>query len=362
MAGNHKEDTAMYQALLKSNQIGMGCHMTERQGSTVMLRLQLLRAVLALTVLFGAGQAAAAPALADLTTRISANVGTVNAAGALTYTVTVSNLAQYKRVCTIDPGTRRRVCEPEVNSLDATGVVVEVSLPTGMTARQISADSGLGCGVQTSGTGTLVSCSNGTILAEDAARITVQVRAPNTGGTVTVTAVADPGNAINERKETNNRASVAVTVRPPVNTNLPDLFAVASSPQATFDGRAAVDFNVRIYNWGPVDASNVSLEYFAVSPSVLGTPSFPLGSNVTCNFIPHPTSGVFIGVRCTGVYVPAYNSVLMQLRMIPSNTAANPLPVGTNYVMYGTLDPGNAIMELNETNNLFNAGVLVVAP
>ena len=44
------------------------------------------------------------------------------------------------------------------------------------------------------------------------------------------------------------------------------------------------------------------------------------------------------------------------------NTAVNPLPAGTNYVMFGTLDPDGTLLELNELNNLFNGGVLVVAP
>ena len=105
------------------------------------------------------------------------------------------------------------------NSLNATGVVVEVRLPMGMTAASPTGDSGFGCAVLNSGT--LVRCSNGSILAEDAGRITVPARAPNVGGAVTVTAVADPGNAIAERNEGNDSASVAVTVRPPVNTNLP---------------------------------------------------------------------------------------------------------------------------------------------
>jgi hypothetical protein len=352
----HEWKGATCKRFLKFDQ--MERDMTERQRVDLCAKSHSasLTALLALIALFGAGQTSAAPLPADLATRISANVNTVNASGALTYTVTVSNLAQYKRVCTIDPNTHRRECEIDVNSLDATGVAVDITLPSGMAiAGQVSADSGLNCSVG----GTVVHCSNGTILAEDAARITVPARAPNTGGTVTVTALADPNNAITERKKTNNSARVTVTVRPPQNTNLPDLFAVANSPQSTFDGKAPVDFNVRIYNGGPVDASNVSLEYFAVYPSVLSTPSFPLGSNVNCSFITDPASGTFIGVRCTGVNVPAYNAVLMQVRMIPSNTAAHPLPPGTNYGMYGTLDPGNAIAELNERNNLFNAGVLV---
>ena len=323
--------------------------------------LRLLRATLALAAtLCAAGHAAAAPALADLSTTITANIGTVNAAGAVTYTVIVANPAQYKRVCVIDPYTHRPVCEMVPNSLNATGVVVDVNLPTGMTATNPAGDSGFGCMVLNGGT--LVRCSNGSILAEDAGRITVPARAPNVGGAVTVTAVADPGNAIAERNESNNSASVAVTVRPPVNTNLPDLFATVSSPQASFDGKTAVDFDVRIYNWGPVDAPNVTLEYRALYPSVLGTPSFtPYNGSITCPFIVG-SGGDFVGVRCNSLYVPAYNSVLMKVRMIPRNTAANPLPVGTNYVMFGTLDPDSTLLELNELNNLFNGGVLVAAP
>ena len=325
-----------------------------------MSRHHLLRAGFALALAYGAaGQAAAAPALADLSTTITANLGTVNATGAVTYTVVIANPAQYKRVCAIDPDTHRPACEMVVNSLGASAVVVEVRLPTGMTAANPTGDSGFGCAVLNGGT--LVRCSNGSIAAEDAGRISVPARAPNVGGAVTVTAVADPGNAIAERNEGNNSASVALTVRPPVNTNLPDLFAIVSSAQASFDGRNPVDFDVRIYNFGPVDAPNVTLEYRALYPSVVGTPSFlPYNGAISCPFIVG-ADGFFDGVRCNNLYVPAYNSVLMKLRMIPRGTVGHalPLPPGTNYVVYGTLDPDNTLLELNEINNLFNGGVLV---
>lgn len=316
-----------------------------------------LRAALALAATCAATfPAAAAPSAADLVTTISANTGTVNAASPLSVNVTVSNPATYRRVCAIDPDTHRPVCEMVPNSLNATGVTVDISLGGGLVATGGSGDSGFSCQVLNAA---LVRCFNGSIAAEDAGHLTVTARSPNAGGTVTTTAVADPGNTIAERSETNNSASVAVTVRPPVNTNLPDLLATVSSAQPTFNGRDTVEFDVRIYNMGPVDASNVTLEYRSVFQSVHGTPAFtPASASISCPFIVG-SNGLFAGVRCNGLFVPAFNSVLMKVRMAPFAPWSNPLPAGTNYVMFGTLDPDGVLMELSETNNLFNRGVLV---
>lgn len=323
-----------------------------------MFRFQaFLRAAVALAAACGAAlPAAAAPSAADLVTTISANTGTVNASSPVSYNVTVSNPATYRRVCELDPETHKPVCEMVPNSLDATGVTVDINLGGGLVATGGSGDSGFACTVLS---GSLVRCINGRIFAEDAGHITVTARSPNAGGSVTTTAVADPANTIAERSETNNIASVAVTVRPPVNTNLPDLLAFVSSAQTTFNGRDTVEFDVRIYNLGPVDAPNVSLEYRSVFPSVHGTPSFtPYNGSITCPFIVG-SNGLYAGVRCNGLYVPANNSVLMKVRMAPFSPWSNPLPPGTNYGMYGMLDPDNVLLELSETNNMFNRGVLV---
>lgn len=314
------------------------------------------RAALALaTACAAASPAAAALSPADLVTTISANTGTVNASSAVSYFVTVSNPALLKRVCALDPDTHRPVCEMVPNSLNALGVTVDINLAGGQVATGGSGDSGFSCSVLSA---TLLRCFNGNIAAEDAGHITVTARSSNAGGTISTSAMADPGNTIAERSETNNGASVAVTVRPPVNTNLPDLFATVSTAQSTFNGRTPVDFDVRIYNLGPVDAINATLEYRAVFQSEISTPSFsPSNPNIVCPFIVG-NGGLFTGVRCNGLFVPANSSILMRVRMIPFWNP--PLQAGTNYVMYGTLDPDGVMQELNESNNLFNRGVLVM--
>jgi hypothetical protein len=309
-----------------------------------------LRAALALAV---AG-AAAAPALAlqnaDLKTTMTANVATVAAGGSLTYAVTIANLAAYRSVCVFDPELRRRVCEPVVDSPAVTGVVVDIafsSAPSGTPA--VSGDSGFGSCLQLGAT--QFRCQGATIQPEDAAHISVQLHAPNAGGTFTVSAQASAP-AVTERSTTNNGASVAVTVLPPPNTNLPDLFAIVYGP-STFDGVKAVDFQVRIYNQGPVDAVNASLEYHSISAASMGTPQFVGGGSPSCTF--YFTWNGLPGLQCSGLNVPAYNSVLMNLRMAPGPF----LPTGSVFGFLGMLDPNYTTQELNEQNNLYS-GILTV--
>jgi hypothetical protein len=310
-----------------------------------------LRALLALAV---AG-AAAAPALAlqnaDLKTTMTSNVSTVAAGGSIGYAVTVANLAAYRSVCTFDPDLRRKVCEPVVDSPAVTGVVVDITLsatPTGTPA--VSGDSGFGTCLKLSAT--QYRCQGATIQPEDAAHISVQLNAPNAGGTFTVSAQASaPG--VTERSTTNNGASVVVNVLPPPNTNLPDLFAIVSGP-STFDGVTALDFQVRIYNQGPVDAVNASLEYHAISAASMGTPQFVGAGNPTCSF--YFTWNGLPGLQCSGLYVPAYNSVVMNVRMAPGPF----LPNGSIFGFLGTLDPNNTMQELSEQNNLYSRIVTVV--
>ena len=314
--------------------------------------LRNLRAAIALTV----ASAASAPALAlqnaDLKTTIAANVATVAAGGSLTYVVTVANTAAYRPFCVFDPYLKRPVCEQVVDSPTVTGVVVDFTFSSTPSATPaVSGDSGFGTCLQLGAT--QFRCQGATIQPEDAARISVQLKAPNVGGIFSVSASASaPG--VTERSTTNNDASVAVTVLPPPNTNLPDLFAVVYGPK-TFDGVKALDFEVRIYNHGPVDAVNASLEYHAISAASMGTPQFVGAGNPSCTF--YSTWNGLPGLQCSGLYVPAFNSVLMNVRMAPGPL----LRYGSVFGFLGMLDPNNTIQELSEPNNLYS-GIVTVMP
>jgi len=295
---------------------------------------------------------------ADLSTTISANVTTVAANGNLTVTVTVANLPQYKQVCTFDPDTHRKVCEPVLNSANASGVVVDISWTGGATLSMPAVgDSGLNCQPISDA---VVRCTGGFIAAGDAARITIPLRAPNAGGALSVTAVADPANAIAERSETNNGAGVAVTVRPPPNPNLADLTAYAYPLQSTTDGKQPVEFNVVINNAGPVDAYNVSVDYFVRVKSELATPIFSGDTAFDWEPIWDPLHTYWVGIRVTKVFIRAWGSVTMKVRAIPFWPPLQ--PNGATYPLTGQLDPLGLVQELNEDNNGFGTGVLVVHP
>jgi hypothetical protein len=126
--------------------------------------------------------------------------------GLVTYTVYVSNSsveqcnqAWPEPICTIQGGP-------------ASGVSVVFTLPAGASFQGGSGDHGFWCPPNVS-TGPMT-CTGGTLAIDDAATLSIRTGAPLTPGPFLLSALVDPHNTIIERSETNNSASVSVTVNP----------------------------------------------------------------------------------------------------------------------------------------------------
>jgi subtilase family serine protease len=175
---------------------------------------------------------------------------------------------------------------------------------------------------------------------------TIQVRTtPTASGTFSATATVDPANAISERSETNNNASVSATVNP---TLLPDLtvtsfggttFATAGGQAtytATFKNTGSapannvdVGFATGSYDWTLVSSSGSS----AFTPCQSGSGELSLG--VLC-----PANGHIANLA------PGQSVTVTIVVQIPAGT-----PPGTYWTVAGA-DNYNRIRETNETNNL----------
>lgn len=170
---------------------------------------------------------------------------------------------------------------------------------------------------------------------------------PMTGGKHTLTASAEFKNWLGQTQTISK--SVEFTVAGP----LPDLLAVATSNVDTFRGSTPIDFEVRIYNMGPSAANNITLKFHTNVPAVMSQLQTNNG------FVCHAVSGgpQALEVNCNGGSL-AGNAPPSILRVTVKPT--NPVPVGTNFTLYGYLDSPSIIEESNENNNLFNKGVMTV--
>lgn len=307
-------------------------------------------AAIAATAVFAA-TAHAALQPPDLSLTLTGSAGTVNASGQLSYSLTVKNTAVYGTICSFDPDTHRRVCEVEPVSANAAGVLVRAMLPAGVQVLGVSGDSGFTCTTAPSGSGTLATCANGFIYADDAGHITLQVKMPNAGGSFTTTAAADPLGAIAERNESNNNASITTAVNPPPNTNLPDLNCSETTPTSTFDGRSPVDFSVFLRNSGPVTATNVTLTFS--TPYTNGLLGLSVGNGFSCRYLSAPNQS--LQVQCDGGTIAAFGSAFMTVRISPDGQ----LPSGTPFTLATYMDPYNQIPDLYRPNNNCTKAVIV---
>lgn len=106
-------------------------------------------------------------------------------------------------------------------------------------------------------------------------------------------------------------------------------------------------FDILVRNLGPVDANNVELLFQTNSPASMST-------LITSNgFVCHSLAGYQprLGLACTGGNIGRFNTASIQLTLA--------LPVSGFNVLSMIADPNNAIIELDESDNLANGGVLV---
>jgi trimeric autotransporter adhesin len=151
----------------------------------------------------------------------------------------------------------------------------------------------------------------------------------STASTMTLTATADPANAVTESDETNNTASTTINV----NAGLPDLTVTAlSTDKATYDAGETVTVTSTIANQGLVSVNN---------PVIRLTPgSLPLQDKTATSIV--------AGASATVSWTFA----------APSNLSSSSL------LLTVMADPLNAITENDETNNSrsMSIGVNAIKP
>jgi uncharacterized repeat protein (TIGR01451 family) len=224
---------------------------------------------------------------------------------------------------------------------DATDPVVNVRvrdfLPAG--AQYVSA-TGTNNFLCTEGAG-IINCNGGNIPAAGAATLTIKMFAPDTPGTYTNQAIADPDNAINEGNEFNNQASVETVVQNGGNGAFNDLTATKTAP-ATVTTNQEFTYTVTVTNTGTDAALNVLVR--DVLPAqvifVSADDAAPLAPGAfTCSH----ASGI---VNCLGGTLPGGGGVrTIKIKVKAPNLTDVTL---TNQVI---ADPENAIAEGDETNN-----------
>jgi methanogen extracellular protein (TIGR04279 family) len=145
---------------------------------------------------------------------------------------------------------------------------------------------------------------------------------PTRSGNHTLTVIADPDNAVEELNETNNVLSITVTVKA-----LPDLTVEIVNLPASFEAGKEYSINVLTRNIGEGDAGafNVRLEFNGHLIGVKTVEALPAGSDRTITFTWRPEEA-------------------------------------GRYVLRATVDPENAVREVNEANNVAEVEVTVAPP
>ena len=149
---------------------------------------------------------------------------------------------------------------------------------------------------------------------------------PTAQGTYNLTAIVDPENSIEELNEANNILSISklVTVPP---TALPDLTAAFTNLPTSFQEGTAYQITVTVQNIGTGNAGQFSVALRAndISVSTSTVTSLAAGASTTVTFTWSPVAG--------------------------------------QYTLRAVADSGNAIVELDETNNAATTTITVtVAP
>ncbi len=222
----------------------------------------------------------------------------------VTYTITVSN----------------------IGTLEETDVEVRDTLPASFTNIIPTVVSG---GFTSSVTGNVVNFTGGSLAAGASATLTIAAKAISSVPTVTNTVVVDPDDISFESNENNNTFSETTTV------SAPDLaIAKTDSPDPVAAG-STLTYNLKVSNIGTADATGVVVQ--DTLPVSLTNITATGGSGFTVN----QAGNV---VTFSGGTIAAGGSADFVITGIPSS-AVNSL------VNNAVVDPNNAIVEFNETNN-----------
>jgi uncharacterized repeat protein (TIGR01451 family) len=270
----------------------------------------------------------------DLTIGISPAASTVEDGGTLTYVLNVANIGP---------------------SAEARDVTVQLTLPAGATATADRSRSDGTC----SFAAPVLTCRDMQLAAAHTSqsatrRITASVSMPRINGPVSLTAVVDPANAIAERNDTNNSASVTTTI-----VGRPDLSASANqwllSPlmlvrdvtvrNTGLVPATAVDVSIDSFNDGLFDGRS----YWHNVDSVLSSGAGGGGFTCTASRTVTPDRPDFAEghrLRCSGGSIPVGGSVLIE-QVYLLGVGGHSGDRWTSVVV----DPDNTLGEQNETNN-----------
>jgi hypothetical protein len=306
------------------------------------MRIPVFRGAIATVLLTGAlaGQLlAAAPAAAatgspDLTVALSATPNPVDQGSTLTYTIQVSNSSTEQ--------CRSSYPEPICVILGraVTGVATNLTIPAGTVYQSSTPDHGFACRLDSSGAS--LACTGGSLAMDDLATIQVRTQ-PTVAGTFSATATVDPANAISERSETNNTASVSTKVNA---VQLPDLSITSfgGTTLATRGGQAT--YTATVSNTGTATATNVDVSF------ATGSYDWTLVSATgSSGFTPCQSGSgeLSLGVLCPAnghiaSLAPGQSATVTIVVQIPATAS------GTYYTVAGA-DDYNYVKESNENNN-----------
>jgi uncharacterized repeat protein (TIGR01451 family) len=190
-----------------------------------------------------------------------------------------------------------------------------------------------------------VDCVGGEIPAGGTATITLTLFAPDTPGTYTNQAIADPDNAIPEGNEFNNQASVATVVENAGNGPFYELTLAKAqtSPANPVARNAVVTYSLTVGNNGSDPVIDVTVRDFLPAGSryieATGTNQFLCTQYVSF-------------VDCVGGQISSGGAATITLKMFAPDTP------GT-YTNQALVDPDNTIPEGDEVNNEASVNTIV---
>ncbi|RNI32031.1 T9SS C-terminal target domain-containing protein [Rufibacter immobilis] len=184
----------------------------------------------------------------------------------------------------------------------------------------------------------LVGQATGTALnvnATSTLSATVTIPTATAAGAYKLIAKADYANTVTEGNEDNNVTSSSVTV---VNATVDfTLTNVTASSSNALIG-SSFDVSVKINNGGNTEAASSNVGYY-------------LSSNLTFD-----VNDIALGTSTGGALAAGANATRSSKLTVPTSTAAG------NYYLLFVADPGNAVTESNENNNVMNTAFSVIAP
>ena len=235
-----------------------------------------------------------------------------------------------------------RVGNPSgTNAAIARGITVRIAA-TGGAAVTGAALSGWTCSVS----GGVATCSGGTVAVGGGASIPVTVQLPASAATVTVTATADPNNALTERNEGNNTGALTTAVSAP---SLPDLRLTMTGPSSVRGVYASGVWTMTVTNIGTAPATVVNVRWLTNWGGTVNANAVKSGAIGFSCVVPPEYVQQLVYCYGNGALQPGASATI-------TVTAVPPAPgnvYGTAGVstVTGTVDYGQQVTESDEANN-----------